>query len=251
MDATRHAGRVAIVTGAGSGIGRATATRLMHEGATVIACDVNEEGLRGLVNEAGDGCETVVADLTRQADVDRVVEQARAVGRIDILANVAGIMDSFLPAHEVDDATWRAVLAVNLDAPMMLSRAVLPGMMEAGAGVIVNVGSVAGLRGGASGLTYATSKHALIGLTRSIAWTYRNSGIRCNVVCPGGVATGIGATAAPKSAWAFEQYQPSLALAGRIADPDEIAALISWLASEEASNVSGAVITADNGWSAG
>ena len=249
MDAHRHTGKVAIVTGAGSGIGRATALRMAQEGARVLACDVNAEGLDSLTREAG-SVRTVVADLTNQDAVDAVVRAAEAIGPVDILANVAGIMDGFLPAHEVDDATWERVLAVNLHAPMMLSRAVLGGMKERGGGVIVNVSSVAGSRGGASGVAYATSKHGLLGLTRSIAVTYRNAGIRCNAVCPGGVATGIGSTAMPLSPWAFEQYQPALALAGRVAEPDEIAALISWVASDEASNVSGAVIAADNGWTA-
>jgi len=134
---------------------------------------------------------------------------------------------------------------------MMLTRAVLPGMMERGRGAIVNIASVGGLKGGISGVAYGVSKHGVIGLTRSTAWTYRNAGIRCNAVCPGGVETNIGATSAPRSPWAFEQYQPVLATAGRMANPDEIAALVSWLASDEASNVSGAIITADNGWTAG
>lgn len=249
MDTHRHDGAIAIVTGAGSGIGRAAALRLAQEGARVVGCDVNAEGLDALVREAGQ-VRTVLADLTKQDAVDEVVRAAEEMGPVDILANVAGIMDGFLPAHEVDDATWDRVLAVNLHAPMMLSRAVLGGMMERGHGVIVNVASVAGTRGGASGVAYATSKHGLLGLTRSIAATYRNAGIRCNAVCPGGVATAIGATAMPKSPWAFEQYQQALALAGREASADEIAAVISWLASGEASNVNGAVIAADNGWTA-
>ncbi|MCB9483046.1 MAG: SDR family oxidoreductase [Dehalococcoidia bacterium] len=251
IDPTRHEGNVAIVTGAGSGIGRATALRLVLEGATVIACDVNEEGLREVTAEAGQGLEPVAGDLTQQAAVDAAVAQANKHGHVDIVANIAGIMDSFVPVHELDDALWRRVLSVNLDAPMMLTRAVVPGMMERGRGAIVNIASVGGLKGGISGVAYGVSKHGVIGLTRSTAWTYRNAGIRCNAVCPGGVETNIGTTAAPRSPWAFEQYQPALATAGRMAEPDEIAALVSWLASDEASNVNGAIITADNGWTAG
>jgi NAD(P)-dependent dehydrogenase (short-subunit alcohol dehydrogenase family) len=160
-------------------------------------------------------------------------------------------MDWFLPAHEVDDETWERVHAVNLTGPMRLCRRVLPGMMERRAGAIVNIASVGGFRGGAAGVAYTSSKHALIGLTRSIAWTYQTEGIRCNAICPGGVATNIGTTAVPRSQWGFQRLQKIHALGERIADPDEIAALLSWLASDEATNVNGAIVTADGGWTAG
>lgn len=254
MDAARHAGKVAIVTGAGSGIGLATAVRLAREGARVVGCDVNGAGLEKLAAElraAGMGVETAVADVAKQADVDALVDGALARhGRLDLLANVAGIMDWFLPLHELDDETWRRVIGVNLEGPMRLCRRVLPAMMKAKRGAIVNVASAAALGAGASGTAYATSKHALLGLTRSIAWLYRAEGIRCNAVCPGGVETNIGTTAAPRSPWAMRQLDKSLALAERMAKPDEIATLISWLASEEASNVNGAIVSDDGGWRA-
>jgi NAD(P)-dependent dehydrogenase (short-subunit alcohol dehydrogenase family) len=173
-----------------------------------------------------------------------------AHGRIDVLANVAGIMDWFLPAHEVDDDTWDRVMAVNVRGPMTLCRKVLPGMMERKSGAIVNVGSAASQGGGSAGVAYTASKHALLGLTRSIAWTYRAEGIRCNIICPGGVATNIISTATPRSQWGLERVSAFHALGVRTADPDEVAALISWLASDEASNVNGAVVTVDAGWTA-
>ncbi len=248
MDRERHTEKVALVTGAGSGIGRAAAARLVEEGARVIATARKEEGLRALAEGAAGTVETVQADLTDSADMERVLSRVRDVGRLDILVNDAGIMDGFLPLHELDDETWEAVLAINLVAPVVLSRALLPLMMAGGGGSIVNVSSLAGFRGGTAGAAYTVSKHGLIGLTRSIAASYRNSSIRCNAVCPGGVATAMGRTATPRSAWGFEQYQPALSLAGRIAEPEEIATVISFLASDEASNVNGAVLTADNGW---
>jgi NAD(P)-dependent dehydrogenase (short-subunit alcohol dehydrogenase family) len=149
----------------------------------------------------------------------------------------------------VDDETWTRVLAVNLNGPMMLCRAVLPRMMARRAGAIVNIASVGGLGGGSAGLAYTVSKHGLIGLTRSIAWTYRTEGIRCNAICPGGVATNIGTTAAPRSAWGLGQLRPYHALGGQT-QPDKIATLLSWLASDEASNVNGAIVTDDGGWTA-
>lgn len=255
VDSTRHTDQVALVTGAGSGIGRATALRLAGEGATVVGCDVNAEGLDGTlaaIRAAGHEADMLSADVTQQADVDRVVDATIANhGRVDLLANVAGIMDWFLPAHEVDDKTWRHVMAVNVDGPMMLCRKVLPGMMERKSGAIVNIASIGGLGGGAAGVAYTVSKHALIGLTHSIAWVYQTEGIRCNAICPGGVETNIGTTAVPRSEWGMARLAKIHALGERMAQPDEIASLPSWLASDEASNVNGAVVTADGGWTAG
>jgi NAD(P)-dependent dehydrogenase (short-subunit alcohol dehydrogenase family) len=255
MDTTRHSGRIAIVTGAGNGIGRATALRLAHEGAAVTGCDISDEALRqsGEVFAAA-GVEVALqkTDITAQDEVDALVAGVLAShGRVDILANVAGIMDWFLPAHEIDDETWRRVMGVNVDAIMRLCRAVLPGMMERKAGAIVNISSFGGLHGGAAGFSYTASKHAVVGMTRSIAWTYREEGIRCNAICPGSVETNIGTTAIPRSMWGFERLAKVHAAAAAPAQPDRIAALLSWLASDEASNVNGAIVADDGGWAAG
>jgi NAD(P)-dependent dehydrogenase (short-subunit alcohol dehydrogenase family) len=252
IDATRHANRIALVTGAGSGIGRATVLRLVQEGAAVIGCDVSSEGLDGTrhaLDAIGASAELDVADVTRQGDIDRIV--AAAGPRIDVLANVAGIMDHFLPLGEVDDATWDRVLAVNLTGVMRLSRAVLPLMERAGGGAIVTVASKASVGAGAAGVAYAASKHGVIGLVQSIAYYYGPQGIRSNAVLPGGVETGIGATASPAVPWAMERARLALAtMPPALAQPDTIAAAISWLASDEASNVNGALLSADGGWSA-
>ncbi len=251
MDTTRHANTTAIVTGAGSGIGRATALRLAAEGARVVACDVDDAGLATLPAEVPDGAgviETVRADVNNQADVDALV--AAAGDRIDILANVAGIMDHFLPLGEVDDATWDRVIGVNLTGVMRLTRAVLPVMEAAGAGAVVTVASEASLGAGASGVAYAASKHGVLGIVRHVTFFYGPKGIRSNAVLPGGVETGIGATAAPKSPWAMERAMAKMATMAPAAKPDQIASVVSWLASQEASNVNGAIVTADGGWSA-
>jgi NAD(P)-dependent dehydrogenase (short-subunit alcohol dehydrogenase family) len=250
MDGTRHTGKVAIITGAGSGIGRATALRLAAEGARVIGCDVAEAALtatKAAFGEAGLVGEFVAADVTDQENVERVV--AAAGPRIDILANVAGIINHFLPLGDMDDDTWDRVLAVNVTGVMRLSRAVLPVMLEAGGGSIVTVASKASLGAGASGVAYTTSKHAVIGLVKSIAYFYGPKGIRSNAVLPGPVVTNIGTTAAPTVPWAMERAQLSMATMAAAADPDEQAAAISWLASDEASNVNGAVLSVDGGWS--
>lgn len=250
MDTRRHAGRLAVITGAGSGIGRGTAIRFAEEGAQVIATDVDAEALAEtlkIIEVAGYQAQAVTGDVTAQADIDRIAARLPG-GRVDVLANVAGIMDFFLPVSELDDATWDRVIAVNLTGVMRLCRALLPAMRQAGHGVIVNVASIGGLTGAVSGAAYAASKHGLIGLTRSIAYLYAADGIRCNAVCPGGVETHIGRTATAKVAWAYQRLEKSFAKAIRTAQPDEIATLISWLSSDEASNVNGAVVTADAGW---
>ena len=240
----RFEGMTAVVTGAGSGIGRAVAQRLAAEGANVVAVDVDAARVDAVVAETG--ASGVVADVATQQGVDAVAEAAGA--DVTILANVAGIMDGFLPGHEVDDATWERVLAVNLTAPMRLTRALLPAMMAAGRGAIVNVASEAALRGSAAGVAYTASKHGVIGLTRSTAVLYAASGIRCNAVCPGGVATNIEATS--RSDFAMGVLAPYFGNIPRIATADELAATICWLASDDAGNVNGAVVAADGGWSA-
>jgi NAD(P)-dependent dehydrogenase (short-subunit alcohol dehydrogenase family) len=249
MDTTRHAGKVALVTGAANGIGRATALRLAREGARVLGCDVDGtalEGARAAFAAEGVEVELLVVDVTRQQDVDRFVDAAG--GRIDILANVAGIMDHFMPLGEVDDATWNRVIDVNLTGVMRLTRAVLPLMTENGGGAIVTVASKASLGAGASGVAYTSSKHGVIGLVKSVAYYYGPDRIRSNAVLPGAVETAIGATASPASDWSMQRAMLSMATMSAPAQPDQIAAAVSWLASDEASNVNGAILSADGGW---
>lgn len=250
MDPSRHWGRVAIVTGAGSGIGRATVLRLVQEGASVVACDASEEGLSGSRQELaamGREADLRLADITRQPDVDELV---RGLPRIDLVVNNAGVMDHFLPLTEIDDELWARVIDVNLTGAMRVTRAVLPQMVDAKKGSVVTVGSEASLRAGAAGVAYASSKHGLLGLVQHVAYFYGPDGVRSNAVLPGAVATSIGTTAAPRSPWAFERAQQAMTVMGPPAEPDQIASAISWLGSEEASNVNGAIVTADNGWSA-
>jgi NAD(P)-dependent dehydrogenase (short-subunit alcohol dehydrogenase family) len=157
-------------------------------------------------------------------------------------------MDGFLPIAEVDDETWDRVLAVNLTAVMRCTRAAVRLMEPAGAGAIVQVASEAGLRGSAGGVSYTAAKHAVIGLGRSAAFACKGTGVRVNVVAPGGVITGIDAT--PRSEKGFQSVMTVLmAAAPGLADAGDIAAAITWLLSDEAKNVSGAVLASDGGWS--
>lgn len=243
----RFEGKTVIVTGAASGIGRATASLFAREGARVVAVDRASEGLETLAAEfGGASIETILADL---CDASAATAVARCAGEVDVLANVAGIMDSFLPAGEVDDDTWDRVIAVNLTAPLRLMRAVLPGMVARRTGAIVNVASVAGLKGGCAGAAYTASKHGLIGLTRNTAFLYAAKGVRANVVAPGAVETGIESES--RSALADERI-PALLKASitHFAQTKEIAASIAWLASSDSANVNGTVLASDDGWSA-
>jgi NAD(P)-dependent dehydrogenase (short-subunit alcohol dehydrogenase family) len=244
----RFAGRTAIVTGAGSGIGRATAVRLAQEGARVVAADLAADRLEQLAGEFPDlDLVPVAGDIATEEGVQAVA--AAAGGRVDALANVAGIMDSFLPPAEVDDATWERVFAVNVTAAMRLTRAVLPLMLEAGGGAIVNVSSEASLRASASGVAYTASKHALNGLTKSTAVFYKGNGIRANAVAPGPVATNIEAPF--KSQHAAGVLGPIMQTTiPPVATAEQLAATITWLLSDDASNVNGVILPSDGGWSA-
>jgi len=243
----RFTGKTVIVTGAASGIGRATASRIAREGGRVIAVDVSEERLNEFVASAPAGSTVAVAaDITQQSDIDRIV--AAAGSRIDALANVAGINDDFSPIHETSDAMWDRVIGINLTGGFKLTRAVLPSMLEARAGSIVNVASEAALRGNSSGTAYTVSKHGVVGLTRSAAFMYGPHGIRVNAVAPGGVATGIPMPASVSEAGAarlmpFHQVIPTLATA------EQLAASITFLLSDDGVNINGAVLPSDGGWS--
>jgi len=245
--AGRFSNKTVIVTGAGSGIGRATAVRLAAEGAHVVATDVIEARLTALAAEFGDTVSTVTGDIADSTVIDQILDATN--GKVDGLANVAGIMDGFLPTAEIDDDTWDRVLAVNLTGMMRLTRAALPLMLDAGHGSIVNVSSEAGLRGSAAGTAYTTSKHAVNGFTKSTAFFYTPKGVRCNAVAPGAVATNIEAPF--KSAWAGERLRPFLqTTVPPVAQAEQLAAAITWLLSDDSSNVSGAILADDGGWAA-
>ncbi|KOX11887.1 SDR family NAD(P)-dependent oxidoreductase [Nocardiopsis sp. NRRL B-16309] len=245
-------GKNAIVTGGGSGIGRATALRLAADGARVLVADLNAGSARTVADEitgAGGTAVTVVGDLSGQEVVDEVVATALdRLGGIDVLVNNAGIMDDMSATADVTDAVWERLIRVNLTAPFLLTRAVLPHMVGRGSGSIVFTASEASLRGSAAGAAYTAAKHGVAGLVKSTAIMYREKGIRVNAVAPGGTATAISVDPAPGGGPAvLGQYMGNV---GRVARADELAAAIVFLASDAASNVNGVVLPVDNGWAA-
>ncbi|MET7516522.1 SDR family oxidoreductase [Streptomyces sp. NPDC005480] len=242
----RFSGQTVVVTGAASGIGKAVASRIVREGGRVIAVDVSADGLAALTADLGEAVAPVTADITSPRSADAVL--AAAGGRVDALANVAGVMDDDAAVHEVDDTIWDRVMRINVEGPMRLMRAVVPGMLAAGGGRIVNIVSEAALRGSAAGAAYTTSKHALVGLTKSSAYQYAGTGVQVNAVAPGAVATGIHVPAAAP-------YGSSRTAKMRVAIPglamaEELAASITFLLSKDAVNINGAILPSDGGWSA-
>ncbi len=242
-----------IVTGAGSGIGRACALKFAAAGAHVVVADSNKERADTVtleIRHAGGSAVAVVGDLSEQDVVDSCVRTAvDEFGGVDVLVNNAGIMDSMSAPDEVTDIEWDRVLRVNLTAPFMLMRAVVPVMLAGGGGAIVNTASEAALRGGAAGTAYTVSKHGIVGLTRSAATMYRGRGIRVNAVAPGATATNIVVPTA-EGLQGLGMLGTYLGALGRVAEADEVADVVVFLASDAASNVSGVVVPVDNGWAA-
>ncbi len=252
----RLRGKVAVVTGAASGIGRAVTELYLREGARVVAGDIHGDRLAELTREQralGFDLLAMHTDISVREDAERLVDAAvERFGGLDVLVNNAGIMDYRAGVGELTDEVWQRVMRVNVDGCMYTSRRAVQCMLTAGRGSIVNVASIAALSGGAAGAAYTTSKHALLGLTRNTAWMYAQRGIRCNAICPGATKTNI-AESMPT-----ERLDPAgAARAGQFAtlvpawlDPIDIAEVALFLGSDASRYINGAVITADGGWMA-
>ncbi|OBG41330.1 3-ketoacyl-ACP reductase [Mycobacterium alsense] len=245
-------GRVTLVTGAGSGIGKAMAAAFARAGARVAVADVDRAGAQLTASEIGEAATAFAVDMSDESSVDELVRRAiDSLGRIDVLCNNAGILDKMSLPADTSIAEWERVLRVNLTGTFLVTRAVLPQMLEHGSGAIVNTASEAGIRGGAAGAPYTASKHGVVGLTRSVAWAYANDGIRCNAIVPGPVFSNAAGSVAGFDEKGVERLRPVIALNQHVALPEQIAEAAVFLASDAASFINGAIVPVDAGWSAG
>ncbi|MDO8881081.1 MAG: SDR family oxidoreductase [Coriobacteriia bacterium] len=252
----RLEGKVAVITGAGSGMGRAMANLFAAEGAKVVAAEWNETTLAEVVDEvkaAGGEIVGVQGDVSKAEDCQRIIETAtETYGRLDVLCNNAGIMDNFAGVANFSDELLTRVFGVNVHGPMYLSRLAVPIMIAQGGGSIVNTASVAGTHGGAAGVVYTASKHACVGLTKNTAWFYTKQGVRCNAIIAGGVETNIMASVDPSKIDGAGAQQAGIygGIIPAMLKAIDIANLALFLASDESKMINGALVSADAGWSA-
>ncbi len=247
-------GKVAVVTGASSGMGKSIALLYAKEGASVIAVARRKEKLDEIVEMAKNYEGKIIAmqgDVSRKEDNEKMIDLAvKNFGKIDILVNNAGIMDEMMPVGEVEDELWSNVMNVNLNGPFYACRRAVNLMIQQGGGNIINVGSIGGLNGCRAGVSYTASKYALLGLTKNIGFMYADKGIRCNIICPGGVESEIGVGTSHPSEFGFSRIRLGLGNVPRTGLPEEIATIALFLASDDSSLINGAEIVADAGWTA-
>lgn len=240
-----------LVTGAGSGIGAAIVRELLARDHDVMALDVRLDRLEGLQDELqSKRLQVFQGDVGNENDVERAVsETIKTFGAIEVLCSNAGILDDYTPAGDTSVDLWERVIRVNLTGMFLLAHAVLPDMLRNGKGIIVNTASISSFVAGGGGAAYTAAKHGVLGFTRQLAFDYGKKNIRANAVCPGPVRTGLTA-----HLFTEEGRNPHVDAviastpAGRWSDPSEIAKVVAFLTSDDASFVHGAGYVVDGGW---
>jgi len=244
-------GKVVVVTGAGSGMGRAMVQEFAAKGAKVAALDINLDSASKTVADLPepDMGLAVKVDVSSPESVSAAMaEVGMWAGRVDVLCNNAGIVDSFRPAHEIPLEEWHRTIAVDLTGPFLMARAVIPGMLERGAGAIINTASISSLSAAGGGSAYTAAKHGVLGLTRQLTFDYGRRGIRVNAICPGATLTGLTMPEGGSDTLPDTESELARIPARRWCQPEEIAKLAVFLASDDADYIHGTAMVIDGGW---
>jgi len=257
--------RMAVVTGAGSGLGRAIAQALAEAGAPVAAVDLNAasaDETAALIAKAGGKAKGFQADTSKSADVDRAVGGAiKALGPLEIMVNNAGILDGYFNVDETDEAVWRRVIDIDLTGVFFGCKRALAEMLPRGRGRIVNMASVAGLNGTGGGAAYVAAKHGVVGLTRQMAVVYSSRGVTINAVCPRPILTNLRQHSqqllgpdipdmSGRGIAVSDDQVRAVVPAGRRGTVEDIASAVCYLASDEAGYITGHTLVVDGGWRA-
>jgi 3-oxoacyl-[acyl-carrier protein] reductase len=246
----RLQGKVAIISGAAHGIGRAIAEHFANDGAHVLLTDIDRtagDSAASSIRDRGGNARFAAVDVTSATDIDAAVAQAAsATGRIDVLVNNAAHLADWLDVENATAEQWDHSYSITLKGAALFTRAVLSWMVPHNCGSIINIASIQGLRAGRDSAVYTSMKHGLIGLTRSTACDFGKHGIRANAICPGPIRTRI----SPPSGSDLHQRQIAKTMLGRTGEPHEVAAAAVFLASDESSYITGAVLPVDGGWTA-
>ncbi|MBU3156567.1 SDR family oxidoreductase [Clostridium estertheticum] len=246
--------KIAIVTGAASGMGRSIAILYAQEGAKVVVSDIDLEGAKATVAEIeanGGSAMAVLTNVTKEKDIQNLIDTTvKIYGTVDILVNNAGIMDNMAGAADVTDELWDRIFAVNTTSVMRATRKVLPIFLTKGTGVIINIASVGGLRGSTAGAAYTASKHAVVGFTKNTGFQYAKEGIRCNAIAPGPIKTNISASMGNVNQRGAAICRTGMSTICRLGEPEEIAGVALFLATDDSKFVNGQVLAVDGGWTA-
>ncbi|PNZ70612.1 glucose 1-dehydrogenase [Staphylococcus croceilyticus] len=243
--------KVAFITGAGSGMGKAQAVLYASEGAKVILADINEETVNQTATEIKDnGGEAfpVTIDVANKESVDNAVQQGVEVfGTIDVLSNTAGILDDYKPTLDTSEDLWDKIININLKGTYLVTNAVLPHMIEKGKGTVINIASIGAFVAGGGGAAYTAAKHGIAGYTKQLSFDYGLKGIKANAIAPGAVDTGMTHDMFEEGSADVMEKTNSVP-AGRYGQPEEIANLSLFLASDDSDFIHGSIIPIDGGW---